>query len=394
MVTSRNDSLSANYRQQLVTTLQKKGAIRRTSLAQAFARIPREEFVSCFYDRPPGQRTWEMYTPECMELADWLAVVYQDRSLITRITHDTPTSSSSMPSVMAQMLEALDPQVGQRVLEIGTGTGYNAAILAELVEDPTLVTTVDIDGDLVDRARQLLHQTVGQVYVYARDGSLGESAHAPYDRIIVTASVSSLPRQWYKQLAPGGRLVVALQGALGESGFLVVEKASNGQSASGQFLAPRLHFMSLRIPEASPLTSARELFQQPAEWEVQIGTEHRFLMLLQNPAFRWFAQWWWPGTITINQATMPDKARIIILMDQGNQTILQLKQYDNGWWRGKQHGGFSLWETIEQAIEQFLVLGEPERGLYRVQMNEQEAMLQVCDASKQAHSIRDLYPPQ
>ncbi len=210
MVISHSESLSADYRQQLVVALQKSGAIRRTHIAQAFARIPREEFVSFFYDRPSGQRTWEMYSSENMGLADWLAVIYQDRSLITQITDDIPTSSSSMPSVMAQMLEALDLQVGQRVLEIGTGTGYNAAILAELVEDPALVTTVDLDGDLVDRARQILQQVVGQVYVDAHDGSLGEASRAPYDRIIVTASVSPLPREWYKQLAPGGRLVAAL----------------------------------------------------------------------------------------------------------------------------------------------------------------------------------------
>jgi len=394
VVTSHSDSLSAAYRQQLVTTLQKKGAIRRPHLAQAFARIPREEFVSFFYDRPPGQHIWEMYSSENMELADWLAVVYQDRSLITQITHNIPTSSSSMPSVMAEMLEALDVQVGQRVLEIGTGTGYNAAILAELVEDPTLVTTVDLDGDLTDRARQLLHQIVGQVYVYARDGSLGESAHAPYDRIIVTASVSSLPREWYKQLAPGGRLVVALQGTLGESGFLVIEKASNGQSASGQFLAPSLHFMPLRTPEVSPLSSARELFQQAVGSDVQLQPEHRFLTLLQNHTFRWFMQWWWPGSIAINQATMPNKEHIIILMDQGNRTILQLKQYEDGWWRGKQHGNFPLWKTIEQAIEGFSALGEPERWLYQVQIDEQEARLQIFDTSEQVHFICDLYQPR
>lgn len=391
MVTSLNDALSADYRHQMVTTLQKKGAIRRIRLAQAFAQIPREEFVSFFYDQPTGQQTWEMYTPEKMEPADWLAVVYQDRSLITQITHDIPTSSSSMPSVMAQMLEALDVQVGKRVLEIGTGTGYNAAILAKLVEDPTLITTVDIDRDLVDRARQLLQQVVGQVYVDTRDGSLGEASRAPYDRIIVTASASSLPREWYKQLAPDGRLVVALQGVLGVSGFLVIEKASHGQSASGQFLVPPLHFMPLRTSEVSPLTSARELFQQPVRSEVQLQPGHRFLTLLQNQAFRWFVQWWWPGNIAINQATMPDKGHIIILTDQRNQTILQLKQHDDDWWRGKQHGTFPLWKTIEQAIELFTLMGEPERWLYQVQMDEQEARLQIFDANEQTHFICDLY---
>src|SRR5690348_15997894 len=133
MVTSVS---GAEYRQQMVTILQNMGAIRSTRLAQAFARIPRDAFVSFFYDRPAGQGTWERYTPGIMELSEWFAAIYQDRSLVTQITQDIPTSSSSMPSVMAHMLEALDVQAGQSVLEIGTGTGYNAAILADLAQDP------------------------------------------------------------------------------------------------------------------------------------------------------------------------------------------------------------------------------------------------------------------
>ena len=387
-------SLSSDYRQQMVTALQNRGAIRSSRLAQAFAEIPREEFVSFFYDRPAGRQTWEMYTPDAMASADWLAAVYQDRSLITQITHDIPTSSSSMPSVMAQMLEALDVQVGQRVLEIGTGTGYNAAILADLVGDPKLVTTVDIDGDLVDRARQILQRAVGQVYVTTGDGSLGEASRAPYDRIIVTASASSIPHEWYKQLAPGGRLVVALQGSLGVSGFLLINKAPHGESAWGRFLASPLHFMPLRTLEISPLSTARELFQQPVGDEVELEPGHRFLALQQNQAFRWFVQWWWPGNIALNQAIMPDRTAIIILMDQSNRTILQLKQDNDGWWCGKQHGTFPLWKTIEQAIEQFTVLGEPERYSYEIQMDEQEARFQVFDANRQAHFICDLYQCQ
>lgn len=388
MITSLS---SAAYRQQMVTMLQNKGVIHTTRLAQAFARIPREEFVPFFFERPAGQLMWERYAPDIIESSDWLAAIYQDRSLVTQITQDTPTSSSSMPSVMAQMLEALDVQAGHRVLEIGTGTGYNAAILADLAQDPQLITTVDIDGELVDRARSLLQLVVGQVHVDTRDGSLGEASRAPYDRIIVTASACSLPLAWYQQFAPDGRLVVALQGSLGASGFLVINKASHGESAEGHFLAPPLHFMPLRTLEASPLSTARDLFQRPVRDEVRIEPEHHFLILQQNQAFRWFAQWRWPGNIAINRAIMPDETPLILLMDQSNQSILQLKQGRDGWWCGKQHGAFPLWQTIEQTIEQFTALGEPDRQLYEVHMNEQEARLQVFDANRQAHFICDLY---
>jgi protein-L-isoaspartate(D-aspartate) O-methyltransferase len=109
------------------------------------------------------------------------------------------------------MLGQLDPQPGDRVLEIGAGTGYNAALLAELVSDTGSVTTVDIHPDVTDHARHALAETgYDRVRVVTGDGALGEPDHAPYDKIIVTVGPWDLPPAWFDQLAPGGTLVVPL----------------------------------------------------------------------------------------------------------------------------------------------------------------------------------------
>ncbi|MGH3885395.1 MAG: methyltransferase domain-containing protein [Pseudonocardiaceae bacterium] len=101
---------------------------------------------------------------------------------------------------------------GHRVLEIGAGTGYNAALLAHLVGPAGKVTTVDIDSKVVRGARECLAAAGYRgVSVVCGDGEFGYSDHAPYDRIVVTAGAWDLPPAWVDQLAAGGRLVVPLR---------------------------------------------------------------------------------------------------------------------------------------------------------------------------------------
>jgi protein-L-isoaspartate(D-aspartate) O-methyltransferase len=137
---------------------------------------------------------------------------YRDDAIVTkRDDEGRPISSSSQPTIMAIMLEQLGLAPGQRVLEIGAGTGYNAALLAQVVGPTGTVVSVDIDPDVVGRARAAL-DAVGypEVTVVAADGARGWPAAAPYDRIIATVGVWDLPPAWSDQLVPGGRIVVPL----------------------------------------------------------------------------------------------------------------------------------------------------------------------------------------
>jgi protein-L-isoaspartate(D-aspartate) O-methyltransferase len=185
----------ATLRRRLVRELQQRGLVRDPRVQAAFLAVPREQFV-----------------PE-----HDLEAVYRDEAILTKKTETgLGLSSSSQPAIMAEMLDELRLGPGQRVLEIGAGTGYNAALLQHIVGDEGRVATIDIDPETAARARRALKGT--RVKVRTGDGRVGYAAGAPYDRIVVTASADAIPAHWHEQLKPGGLLEVPLR--LREAGGL------------------------------------------------------------------------------------------------------------------------------------------------------------------------------
>jgi protein-L-isoaspartate(D-aspartate) O-methyltransferase len=183
-----NNEVSA-LQQALVEHLKNTGAIRSASIEAAFRAVPRHDFL-------PGIPLKEVYT---------------DMPIITKQIDDTPVSSSSQPAIMAIMLEQLHLEPGQRVLEIGAGTGYNAALMAHIVGETGQVIAIDIDEDIVEGARDHLAAAgYDRVQVVCGDGGLGYADAAPYDRIILTVGASDVLPAWHEQLKPGGRLLLPL----------------------------------------------------------------------------------------------------------------------------------------------------------------------------------------
>lgn len=168
----------------LVETLRATGC--GPAVLQAFADVPRHLFLP---DHP-------------------VAVAYADDAVPTRVVDGAATSSASQPSMMAIMLEQLAVRPGHRVLEIGAGTGYNAALLTRL---GARVTSIDIDAELVGTAaRHLAAAGVEGVDLRTGDGALGVPDAAPFDRIVLTVGSWDVRPEWIAQLAPGGRLLLPL----------------------------------------------------------------------------------------------------------------------------------------------------------------------------------------
>lgn len=177
--------------------------------------------------------------------SDNMAEVYADQAILTHRSADgMGTSSSSQPAIMAVMLGQLDAQPGDHVLEIGAGTGYNAALLAHLVGPSGTVVSIDLDPEVAAEAREHLAAAgVDRVEVVTADGGLGWPDGAPYDRLIVTCGPSDIPPAWWEQLRPGGVMVVPLTLAAG------VARSCAFQFQDGVFVARSLEpcgFMPLR----------------------------------------------------------------------------------------------------------------------------------------------------
>ncbi|WP_035740202.1 methyltransferase, FxLD system, partial [Parafrankia elaeagni] len=178
-------------RDDLVADIRRLDTFRTAQVEAAFRAVPRHLFL-----------------PEVD-----LETAYAPQVIVTRRAPDgTATSSASQPNLVAAMLEQADVHPGHHVLEIGTATGINAALLAELTGPTGHVTTIEIDEELAAGARSAL-ATAGyeRVDVIHGDGAAGHPAGAPYDRIVITAGAWDLARAWWNQLGPDGRIVVPLR---------------------------------------------------------------------------------------------------------------------------------------------------------------------------------------
>lgn len=149
-----------------------------------------------------------------------------------------------MPTIVAIMLGHLEAHPGYTVLEIGTGTGYHAALLAHRL-GAQAVTTIEVDAELADRARRaLIGAGFGDVTVVTGDGAEGLAPRAPYDRVISTAAVQRVPYPWVAQTRPGG-LIVTPWGSEYENGNLLVLDVEGQGVATGR-IVDTASFMWLR----------------------------------------------------------------------------------------------------------------------------------------------------
>ncbi|MDR7273980.1 protein-L-isoaspartate O-methyltransferase family protein [Catenuloplanes atrovinosus] len=230
------------------------GVLTDPALAAAFRAVPREIFLASGFHRPDGR-----VLPGD---PGFLETVYRDTVLVTKVHDGVPVSSSSQPSLMAEMLTALHVAPGHRILEIGAGTGYNAALLAALGAD---VTTVEVQEDVAAAAASALDRAgVTGARVLRADGWDGAPDLAPFDRIIVTVGITGVSAAWPDQLAPSGMIVAPIAHG-GLHPVMTVHGTPSGprarpvsaagfMTAAGPLSAPHAgsHPPPVRVPLPSP----------------------------------------------------------------------------------------------------------------------------------------------
>ena len=366
MATTAHQPDITRYRHRMVRQLEQDGWLRSPEWIAAFRHVPRDAFVPRFFGRTDTGR-WS-----AIDTADpgWAEQSYRIDSLVTQLDgddaawsrarqapqHGTPTSSSSDPGLMANMLEALDIRAGDSVLEIGTGTGYNAALLSHRLGSRN-VTSIEVDANLAETAR---HRLAGLGYhptVITGDGANGAGQHAPYDRVLATVAAPTVSPAWIEQTRPGGLILLNPYRELGGGALLLLTVAEAGR-AEGNFLPSYGAFMPLRT--AKPASTDQERLRVALHTEDGRHTstdlpadilQHRdagMLISLLVPRVGW-----------------------IEFTPDGGDTQLWLLG-DDGSWAMRDQGGVEqygprrIWDEVSSAYRLWQELGRPSRNRFGV----------------------------
>lgn len=257
---------------------------------------------------------------------------------------DGPLSSSSTPGLMTRMLESLDIRGGHRVLEIGTGTGYNAALLCHRLGADRVVS-VDIEPDLVDVARARLATLGHTPTLVAGDGFDGLPDHAPFDRIIATCSVPHIPRAWIDQLTTDGLLLVDLQPSTAAGNLVLLRRTEDG--ATGRFLPGWATFMPLRSAD-HPTRSRTALDATTLRRRSTIGYREPWT----EPV------WWFLTSLVVPAGIIFGRCGDGVFLDAADGSRAEIVP-DSGGADVAEHGPTRLWSRVEESYRQWVEHGCP-----------------------------------
>ncbi|HZD14142.1 MAG TPA: methyltransferase domain-containing protein [Pseudonocardiaceae bacterium] len=327
-----------------------------TAWRECFATVPRHRFVPKFLD---ANGEW---VTESGDSSQWLGEVYADTNLITQVrpsgaeamSGKRPTSSSSMPGIMAWMLQALDVTAGDTVLEIGTGTGYNAALLCQLLGSDH-VTSIDIDPDLIDAARYRLNAAGYTPTLITGDGADGYPDNGPYDAILATASVDHVPPDWIEQLNPGGRIVADLRGDF--SGAMTTLRKIGDETVQGRCHSIDAAFMPMRRDVRYPLRHGAAnplVIDRRNPQRATTSTDAQLVARLSDLRFIVELQL---GATRTELFTTDDE--VVVTSIDASWATATLKPDDCGLHQIQQGGPRRVWDSVEAAFRTWHSAGRP-----------------------------------
>nr|WSW47036.1 ATP-grasp peptide maturase system methyltransferase [Streptomyces sp. NBC_01001] len=359
-------------RLQLAKTLAATGHLRTQPWRDAVESVRRHEFLrGGFFDRLNGEGP-TAWTPVMSDAPTWLERCYEDESLVTQIAGTVvpgdlrgeimraPTSSSTMPGLVVRMWEDLQVEDGDNVLEIGTGTGYSTALGCHRLGDERL-TSVEVDAEVSGRAGTALAQCGYHPRLIVGDGLVGYPAGTPYDRVIATCGLVSLPYAWVEQTRPGGSVLATLGGWMYSSELARLTVHRDG-TASGRFLGGQISFMLARPQSPPPLGILPDMGQgdeQPAK-------------LTPNALEDW-------DTRFVAQIAAPRAQRMTLGRDGHTEHVFldveagawaALRQ-DGGTWLVRQGGPARVWDDIEERVTRWRADGSPALDRFEIKVTKE-----------------------
>ncbi|MFH8584933.1 ATP-grasp peptide maturase system methyltransferase [Streptomyces celluloflavus] len=354
---------SAPERRRLAALLAQNGVLKSPWLRAAVEAVPRERFLhpGVFLDEGGA---WQPVTAVGTDPAEWLRIAYSYDTLTTQLdghltadqasapVRGVPTSSSTTPATVVGMIESLEVAAGHRVLEIGTGTGYSAALMCHYLGAGN-VTTVEVDPEVAERADSALEAVGFSTWSVTGDGLLGHPPNAQYDRVIATCAVRRIPHTWVRQTKPGGIVLSTVGSWPYGTGLAKVTVDENG-NAEGRIIG-RSSFMQARAQAVVPVAgdlSARTAYAD-SERETKVPPT---LLEEWMPAF--LAQLAAPGAHLV-RAVRSDGTKLPYVFDPERESFAAFTA-DGDDWSVRQGGPMALWDDIEQALHAWQEAGSPD----------------------------------
>ncbi|MFE6163857.1 ATP-grasp peptide maturase system methyltransferase [Streptomyces sp. NPDC056486] len=324
----------------------------------AVAAEPRELFLGPAIFRQDGAPDSIAWTPvhrARVSDEEWLSLAYENTTWVTQIDgvlaedasgplEGSPTSSSTLPGLVVQMIERAETGPGDRVLEIGTGTGYSTALLCNVLGDHN-VTSVEVDQAAAERARKALAEAGHVPRLITGDGLFGAPDGAPYDRLIAACSVRYIPYTWLRQIKPGGTILVTLAGWSFGHGLVRLTVDEEG-GASGRFLPGYTSFMIARPHDHPPRGTIEFMPGELRPCAIDPA-------LLDDWSGRFVAQLAAPSAERLG---LGDKQ---ILHDVATGSQARTRPSEDGGWVVEQHGPLRLWDAVEDAVTVWQAAGSP-----------------------------------
>lgn len=319
----------------------------------ALEAVPRELFLDDTVFRPSGTQ-WEPVHRDTIGDNEWLRLVYQDATWVTQIDGvgaadapgplaGRPTSSSTLPSLIVRMLDLAGIREGDKVLEIGTGTGYSTAILCHRLGDKN-VYSIEYDPQLAAAAAGHIHAAGYTPALVTGDGLAGHKDAADYDAIVATCAVRHIPPAWLYQLRDEGTITTTISGWMLASGLIRLTVHGDG-TATGRFAGDQIGYMLARPHERPPRPTyyQRAGHSRPARLDPGLlddWTGH-FLAQLAAPS-----------------AELMTTGDGVILVDVATGSQAWTEPAGSGW-QVHQHGPARLWDAVEDTLTTWQDAGAP-----------------------------------